>query len=292
MSLAYIGQQLSLYVGSFLFITGLIGNGINIFIFSSVRSYRRTPCTFYFLVGSIVDMIYIIINLIIRFIGVNYGVDLAYTSLIWCKIRSFIVGLFGGTSFSCSCLTIIDQFLVTSQDLNRRQLSNIKWAHRIVLIVIIVSCLQSIPIFIYYNIPPVINACMSVNVIYATYATIFIVYVMCIIPITIMIVFGYLTYRNIRLTRALVMQHADRQLTRMTLCQVMLVTISMTPSGVYNIYRSTTSGMTKNSDRQMKETFVNLITILFSYFYYIVYSFIFLIFTSIRSIFREVSIFF
>ncbi len=70
------------------------------------------------------------------------------------------------------------------------------------------------------------------------------------------------------------MQHADRQLTRTTLFQVGLVTISMTPSGIYNIYRSATSGVVKDADRQMKESFINLITIIFSYFYYIVCLFI------------------
>jgi hypothetical protein len=37
MSLLYISQQLAIYGGLVLLITGIVGNGMNIFIFSSVR---------------------------------------------------------------------------------------------------------------------------------------------------------------------------------------------------------------------------------------------------------------
>jgi hypothetical protein len=66
MSLLYIGEQLTIYGGFFFLITGIIGNVMNIFKFSSVRTYRRTPSTFYFLVSSIDNLVYIMINLISR----------------------------------------------------------------------------------------------------------------------------------------------------------------------------------------------------------------------------------
>ncbi len=46
MSLSYIGQQITIYGGFFTVVVGLVGNGINILIFSSVGNYRKTPCTF------------------------------------------------------------------------------------------------------------------------------------------------------------------------------------------------------------------------------------------------------
>jgi hypothetical protein len=53
MSLLYIGQQITFYGGLFIVIIGIIGNGINILVFSTEHNYRRTPCTFYYLVGPI-----------------------------------------------------------------------------------------------------------------------------------------------------------------------------------------------------------------------------------------------
>jgi len=85
MSLLYIGEQLTIYGGFFFLITGIIGNVMNILIFSSERSYRRTPSTFYFLVGSIDNLVYIMINLISRIVSTCYGIDLTRTSSIWCK---------------------------------------------------------------------------------------------------------------------------------------------------------------------------------------------------------------
>jgi hypothetical protein len=270
MSLSYIGRQLNIYVGSFFLLTGLVGNRMNIFIFSSVRSYRTTPCTFYFLIGSIVNFIYIIINLIIRIVSAGFGIDLVRTSLIWCRIRAFIIGSLSPISFTCSCLATIDQFLITSQNVSLRDYSSIKSAQRIVIIIIIIWCLHGIPVFLFYNIPPFTYGCASTNRVYAGYVPIFVSVVICAIPVFIIIVFGYLTYLNIRLTRGLIERHTDRQVTKMTLIQAILVVISMSPSGIYDTYLYITTTVVKDVDRKMKEIFINILLVLISYFFYIV----------------------
>jgi hypothetical protein len=269
-SLLYIGQQLNIYVGFFFLVTGLLGNGMNIYIFSSDRTYRNNPSTFYFLIGSIDNLIYLVINLITRIVSAGFGVDLVNTLLIWCQIRAYIVGSFSPISFTCSCLAIIDQFLRTSQNANLRLRTNMKSARRIVITIIIIWCLHGIPVFIFYRIPPIVYACSSINSVYAIYAAIFVSIFLCAAPVIVMIIFGYLTYRNIRLTIRLAQQHVDRQVTRMTLIQVLIVVIGMTPAGIFGTYLYITAGVEKDRDRQIKETFVNIITIMMSYFYYVV----------------------
>lgn len=74
MSLPYISQQLTIYGGLFLFIAGVVGNGMNILIFSNVRTYRRTPSVFYFLVSSIINIFYILIILMTRILS-GFGYD-------------------------------------------------------------------------------------------------------------------------------------------------------------------------------------------------------------------------
>jgi len=268
MSLTYIADQLTIYFGSIFLVTGLIGNGINTFIFSSVDTYRRNPCTFYFLIASISNIFYLLVNLITRITGSLYNVDLTRTSIIWCKARAFFDGFFSPISLSCLCLAIIDQFFVTSQNVNIRRYSNIKWAHRIVLVIIIVWFIQGSFSAVFYNISSV--GCLSFNAAYNTYVTVYITVVVCALPVSVITVFGWLTYRNIRQTIVLAREHADHQLVRIVLVEVILVIISITPYGIDIAYRDITSGIPKSIDRQTKETFATTVLALVTYLYFIV----------------------
>ncbi len=138
MSLTYISQQITIYSGFCLIVIGIIGNGINVLVFSSVRSYRTTPCAFYFLMASIYNIIFIGINLSSRIAITGYGFDLSRTSIVWCKMRLFIGFSFTLISLSCSCLATIDQYFVTSQSAYLRHFSNIKWARRLVFVITII----------------------------------------------------------------------------------------------------------------------------------------------------------
>jgi hypothetical protein len=270
MSLVYIGQQLTIYGGSILFITGMFGNGMNIFIFSSVHSYRTTPCTFYFLVSSICNILYILFNLIPRILNSSHGIDFTKTSLFWCKVQHFLIGLLGLTSFTCSCLATIDQFLVTSQNALLRRYSQIQRAYRIVFIFIIIWSFHSAPNLFFYDISFINKKCVITNAIFAAYIPIYVLVPLCAIPIVIMVIFGGLAYRNIRQTIVLAAQQADRQLMNMILIQVILVVISMTPFGIYMTYDVITSQCKKDLDQQLKESFVVTILVLITYFYYVV----------------------
>ncbi|CAF0978076.1 unnamed protein product [Adineta ricciae] len=254
MSLTEIGDQLTLYSGCIFLFTGLIGNGINTFVFSRVRTYRTTPCTFYFLVGSIDNIVYILINLIARIVAARYDIDLTRTSIVW---------------------SAIDQFLVTSQNVNLRRCSNIKLAYRIVIGIIGFWSIHGIFAPVFYNITTV--RCASTNAIYAIYSTIYVTIVITTIPVVIMIVFGGLTYRNIRLTRVPAQQHADRQLLRMILFQILLISLSILPYGINSTYRLITSTNPKSTDQQLRETFVTTVVTLVTYFYFSGSCYIFLL---------------
>jgi len=147
MSLIYIGQQCTIYGGLSLLVTGIFGNGMNIFIFSCVRTYRTTPSTFYFLVESICNGLYVVIILTTRMIDLGYGIDFTLSSTIWCRMREFLISTLTLISLTCSCLATIDQFFIPSRNASFRRCSKIQWAHRIVLLTIIIWCLHGIPFF-------------------------------------------------------------------------------------------------------------------------------------------------
>mgnify|MGYP001055482361 FL=1 len=262
MSLLYISQQSYNYITYFLVPTGIIGNGINIFIFIGDPTYRRTPCTFYFLVASVSNIIFIVLNSINRILNIIHDGDFISISNIWCKTRLFTSNYFIIISLTCSCLSSLDQFLVASRNVSVRRLSQIKRAHQLVAITIIISFLYGIPVFLFYNISPMEQNCIITNPHYAVYAAIHIIFFLCLIPITTMIVLDYLTYRNIRRTIALAKQHIDRQLVRMTFVQVILVIISFLPFGINATYTLITANIIKDDNQKMIETSILVIVTL------------------------------
>ena len=267
MSLPYIGQQITIYGGFFLLIAGVVGNGINVLVFSTVRAYRTTPCTFYFLCASIYNIIYLSLPLTTRIFITGFAINSIRTSTNVCKIRLFIgVGMIL-TSLTCSCLATIDQFFSTSQSAHLRRFSKIKWAYPIVIIITIIWLSHGIPFLFFFNISPVTSACISTDYDYSIYYPVIQLGLYCVIPSLVMVTFGYLAYRNINQTRVLAEQRADRQLMRMTLVQIILVLISFIPFGTNNAYGLITSSVSKDTNRLMIENFSTTVTALVVYFY-------------------------
>ena len=270
MSLVIVSQQMTIYLGFSLLIIGLIGNSLNVIIFSVVRRYRRTPCTFYFLISSITNNLFLFINLLSRIISSGYGNDLTRTSTIWCKTRQYFITTLSLFAFTCSCLTTIDQYLITSSNVDFRRLSHLKCSHRIGLISFVICCLHGIPVLVYFNISNPSGFCTNTNNLFAIYIPIYVLGLTCLIPILIMIFFGYLTYRNVHQRRMLVEQQIDRQLIRITLIQIFLVIFAIGPYGIYNIYSLITSQLTKTTIRLSIESFISTIVTLIVYIYYVV----------------------
>jgi hypothetical protein len=270
MTLLYDAQQFTIYFGFFLLIVGIIGNAINLLVFSKTRTYLTTPCTFYFLVSSIDNIVYIVINITIRILSEGYEINITGTSNIWCKIREFLLITASIISINFSCLAVVDQFLVTSKSAYLRHCSQIQWAHRIAIITIIIWSLHGIPILLFFDVSLIDKTCVNNNSGFAIYALVYLLGIICVIPVSVMIIFGWLTYRNIRQTRVLAELHADRQLIRMTLTHVVLVVISLLPYGIYNTYSLITTTTIKDSDRQLKEYFAYAIFSMVTYLYYVV----------------------
>ena len=90
-----------------------------------------------------------------------------------------------------------------------------------------------------------------------------------------MIIFGYLTYRNIHSRRILAGQQADLQVVKMTLIQVVLAVIAIVPYGINSAYGLITSGIVKDPNRLTIESFVSITFSLLTYINYVVCLFIF-----------------
>jgi hypothetical protein len=111
---------------------------------------------------------------------------------------------------------------------------------------------------------------VNINIIFVIYTPIYIIVLLSTVPVVVMVLFAYLTYRNIHLTIALAEQQADRQLVRMTLIQVALVVICFVPYGIINAYLLITSGVSKDTNRLKAESLSVTIFAMMTYFYYAV----------------------
>ena len=259
---------MSLYSGYLTWLTGIIGNVMNVIVFVSMRTYRITPCTFYFLIGSIANILYITIVLTTRILAIGYDLDLTRQSIVWCKMRSFFIFSLSLMTVTCSSLSTIDQYLITSENVRFRRLSSIKNARRIVIFFGVLWSLHAIPPAIYRDIIPSTNLCVNNNNEYLIYSIVYIIGLLCLIPVLIMIFFGYLTYRNMTRRRIGIQRGFDRQTTRMTLFLLILNVICLLPYGIFLAYQFLTASISKDLNRIIKENFILTIITLVSYFYY------------------------
>jgi hypothetical protein len=184
-SLQYATQQVSIYVGFVVTVGGLIGNILNIVIFVSLKTFRRTSCGFYLTIASAVSL-----------------VDLfSITSPVICKLRLYIVTNSAPFWFTCLCFAAIDQ--VASLTDRWRHFNNIVVARRLVIVALVLWCLHGIPGILYFNIillptnrQPI---CGITNPTFQVYSTRFYFPILlgC-LPLVIRVTFGLLAFLRVR----------------------------------------------------------------------------------------------
>ncbi|CAF0854556.1 unnamed protein product [Adineta steineri] len=267
-SWSLISQSYARYVGIPQFCLGILGNLLNVWIFSRESTYRKVPSTFYLLMASAAGIVQIMSGQIPRFLILGFNNDLTRTSLVWCKCRQFLIATFGGIGMTFQCLSVIDQFLVTSRHVRIRQFSNIKSAHHIVVGVIIVWVLQGIPFLVFNQIQA--GTCIINNRILNIYwSYVYFLGLLTAASIIVMITFGILAYRNMHLLKNTAqLNHADQQLTIMICMQIFIVFISVASYGGYNVYALATASIQKDAEQKGKDLVALTVTSLSAFLNY------------------------
>jgi hypothetical protein len=201
--LNFIGQQIIIYANIPIFIAGTIGGCLNIIVFLSLRTFRKSSCAFYLTVLSFTNVIQLITGLLSRLMICGFNIDWARNSLFYCKLRPFIICISALISSACLCLATIDQYFATCTRPRWQQWCNIKLAHRLIIISSNIYFLEQIPFLAFYNhvISPPTNqtTCIITNtnfVQFNTYFTILILWF--ILPLIFTLTFGILAYRNVQ----------------------------------------------------------------------------------------------
>jgi hypothetical protein len=251
-SINYTIQQIAIYYGIPIFILGVIGGFLNIIVFISSRTFRQKSCVFYLIIMSALDLGRFFSSTLSNILSWGFETDLSIYSLFFCKIKVFVFSTCSLGSITCLCLAIIDQYFATCNRPRWQKWCNIKVAHCLTAIFLIIWTLHGIPYFIFYDhiIVPSTNRtiCQITNdkfIQYHTYG--YFLTLTNLLPI-IAVVFGLMAYNNARrLTRRkipVVRRELDKQLTIMVLVQILIYFCTFLP---YSI-QSMCSLMIKNND--------------------------------------------
>ncbi|CAF1137359.1 unnamed protein product [Rotaria magnacalcarata] len=194
-------HQIVRYCSIFIFLFGSIGNILNVFVLSQLP-FRLNPCAVLFLFSSAVNFIAILSGLLSRMLS-GWGADLTATNRFFCKLRGFLVNITRVVAIWYILFATIDRWLLSSRRLQRRQMSSLKNAQRAMIITLILSTLIFSHV-IYCQEPNLVNtpqkcygktqACQFLTDISFTTLTI--------LPLLLILIFGLMTIRNIRESRA------------------------------------------------------------------------------------------
>jgi hypothetical protein len=233
---------ITVYVGYFIVVVGLIGHVINILVFTQLKLFRGNQSAFYLTVASVFDCWQLMFLTTTRVTAVASGYDLTRVSPAWCKIRAYLTSLGAVILSTTICFSAIDQYLSTSYFLRVRQLSTYALAKRVVTGLVVFAILYAIPFPIFFEIHSYCGTFhMGFNYFYSIVHFFFITGML---PIVFSALFSFLAYQNVRriVLRhiAVVRRRLDHQLTAMILVRVTLfvcTTIPYIALRIYQIYR-------------------------------------------------------
>ncbi|CAF0973906.1 unnamed protein product [Adineta steineri] len=263
-------QYIALTFGFPILILGIIGNILNIIVFLHKASYKHNASSFYMLVKSFFDLNVLIISLAGDIIIDGFHAN-ALTSENWCKFRVPLAYINSLCSSSCLCLQAIDSYMCSSRNATIRQYSTIKKARYLIVGFLFVWICNECPYYFMKSANIIPNlTCQTSNTIYRTYRSYFTILVLnIIVPITIISLFGYLTYKNMHTLNTdgqYRLSTLTKQTIRMALYETIIVLLFKCPFGIAQIYLVSTANIVKDVYRQTKEQFITL------FFYFYVYN--------------------
>jgi hypothetical protein len=272
----YMNYITSVYLGYVTIIAGLMGNVINILVFTKLKLFRNNPSAFYLIIAALVEIFQLIFVVSTRVITATNGYDPTRTSLVWCKFRAFL-SQWGATMLPMIiCSSAFDQYLSTSYHAALRQMSTLRLAQGLVAILCVLAAGYSVPSEIFQEIHPRLG-CGTYN---ASYNYFFSFVHLCIIigllPIAVSSLFSLLAFRNVRrIVRRqipIVRRRLDRQLTAMILVRIALFVTATLPLASVRTYQINRPVDQDNAYEMAVHTLIRMVVTTFYNINYSVFS--------------------
>ena len=231
-------NRVTIYVYPITMALTILANTMNIAVLLR-RPIRSSSCSRYFLALAIDSLVYMIFTPMNTFLSNRFGIAIG-SSPFGCRIQFFFVyssALFFTSMLVCAS---IDRFFTSSSSAFLRNLSNLRIAQKVIIVVSISIIIYMSPFFLIYYWNYNTNQCLqySTTIITIYFSSRVIIYY--IIGPLAMITFGLLTINNIRnQTRSVAplapqnrRRRTEGQLTRVLIIQVGLHLIFSLPTAV------------------------------------------------------------
>lgn len=271
--LPQLSRHLTIYVGTVEFIGGVLGGLLSIIVFLSLRTFRESSCAFYLTVMSFVNIGNLSTGLLSRILISGFAIDWTLISPFYCKFRWYCLQLCVLTSFTCVCLAVLDQYFSTHARPQCRQLSNVKLAHRLMALFLVLWLSHGIFYGVFFNllVSPTTGkvSCGSENLTFRQYHVYgYLIILAGGLPLIISAAFGLLALHNVQQlayrTVPLVRRELDKQLTQMVLAQIVHNCISTLPYTILTIVSSVVNFST-DPNVAARFDFANVLSILLYY---------------------------
>jgi hypothetical protein len=257
-TIVFITYFISVYIGYFILITGLIGNLVNVLVFTQLKIFRRKPSAFYLTAASIVDCCQLIVSTAIRVTTSAFGFDPTRTSLVWCKLRIYFIQVATITSTTTICFAGIDQYLSACYYAHLRIISTFKLAQQLISILLVFAALCGISFPIFYEIRPNSGCSVYHQIFNYYYSFVHLCIIVGLLPIIISSLFSLLAYQNVR------------RIVRLQMAIVALFVVTTLPFVIIRIYQI--NNPTYQDNNTLSIAIGQLITIITNTFYSINYT--------------------
>lgn len=193
-------SAITTYVSGVMFILGTVGNIMNMIMFCCFKTYRSLV-TSAFLVGTaFTGQIYLTISLGFGSISKWISYDIPSRNTTICKFTLYMRNVPIQIYLTCLCLSSIDRYLMTSRSARRRELMSLKRARLLICAWTVVWMCAGIPHAINSNNVPIFNLCIPSANFSITATCLNLVFAIA-LPVTILSIFGFLTWKNLENTR-------------------------------------------------------------------------------------------
>jgi len=256
---------------------GNFGTLCNIIIFSTSQVHRANPCSLYLLAAECSNFIAINFGLIIILYSLDHQ-DPSNMFESFCKIKVYIIHIVFNISRWLVVLACADRFALSHKQAHIRSWSSTRIARRAIILVIGVWILIAIHVPIWQGIH--FGVCGPYGV-YGLIWSIYLIIVAGILPPFAMIVFGFLTFKNLNSIRSRVQSRTnstrfhlhsrDINLMRMVLAEIFVYILTNIAHPLRQLYMNISDKIIseKSCSRKQIEAFIFYITtsfLIYTYF--------------------------
>ena len=233
-----IRLQMNRYAIIFIIIFGNIGSLFSIAVYRRPK-FSASSCTSYLIAVSINTFLFVNFALLTRLLEVGFeSMNFTAKSLVFCRIRTLLYHAITTYSMFSLVLASFDRFLVTRLVFYRKTTSNI-----VCFLLAILCLLAYTHVFKYFIIDSKLEACCACfSTFYRTFFVWFYMSIYCVLPVTLMAVFGILTVRKIHKMRTILarqrvntMRKREHHLIRIILATIALTIVLIIPYAVKNL---------------------------------------------------------